>query len=418
MHSVSVPVMDLLLAMSSAADLVSTAVANHHKRVAYLAGRIAEEHGSAPADVQAVVTAGAVHDLGVFGAREKDELREFDLDPVQRHAELGYRLLVGFPPMAEAAQLVRYHHTRWSHTTDADPAGLEVPLGSQVLHLADRIEVLITSQQYVLSQVKDISETIAGQRGGYFHPQLVDAFLRLASREYLWLDVRSPRIDDLLRREFNLPVWELSLTELRQLAELLARIIDFKSPFTSTHTAGVAAASVELARLLSFSTAEQELIAIAGYLHDLGKLAIPAEILEKPAALSDEEFDMMRSHTYHTRRILETIPGLETIAGWAAGHHERLDGSGYPFHLSDLSLGARVIAVADVFTAVSEDRPYRAGMEPRRVCQVLKDMVADGKLDERLVSLLIEHFDQIDDARREAQATASQRYAEITDSAA
>lgn len=414
MQSVSVPLMDLLLGISSAADLISPQVANHHKRVAYLAGRTAEEHGLSPAEIQVIVTAAAVHDLGVFGAREKNELREFDLPPVQRHAELGYRLLAGFPPLAEAALLVRYHHTNYDATSEVDAAGPEVPLGSHVLHLADRIEVLVSPQSYVLSQVGGIREKITAQRGSRFHPQVVDTFQRLAPREYLWLDARSPRIDDLLRREFKLPVWELSPTDLRRLAELLARIIDFKSPYTSTHTAGVAASSVALAELLSFSDAEREMIAVAGYLHDLGKLAIPAEILEKPAALSDEEYDVMRSHTYHTRRILESIPGLETIARWAAGHHERLDGSGYPFHLSDLSQGARIIAVADVFTAICEDRPYRAGMPPQRVREVLQGMVADGKLDERVVSLLVEHFDHVDTARRSAQAAANQRYAELT----
>jgi len=406
--------MDLLLAISSAADLVSPQVANHHKRVAYLAGRIAQEHGLPAAEIQVIVTAGAVHDLGVFGAQEKAELKEFELPPEQRHAELGYQLLAEFQPLAAAALLVRYHHSHWDRAENSSGAEPQIPLGSHVLHLADRIEVLISPQRYVLSQVNEIKERISAHRGGRFHPQLVDTFLRLAAREYLWLDARSSRIDDLLRREFKLPVWDLDPSELRRLAELLARIIDFKSPYTSTHTAGVAAASVALAELLSFSAAECEMVAVAGYLHDLGKLAIPAEILEKPAALSAEEYDVMRSHTYHTRRILETVPGLETIARWAAGHHERLDGTGYPFHLSDLSQGARIIAVADVFTAISEDRPYRGGMEPARVRQILEEMVADGKLDERVVGLLLEHFEHVDQLRRAAQADANQRYRELT----
>jgi HD-GYP domain-containing protein (c-di-GMP phosphodiesterase class II) len=410
--------MDLLLAVSSAADLVSPAVSNHHKRVAYLAGRIAAEHGLPLSEIQSIVTAAAVHDIGVFRAREREELQEFELAPEQRHAELGYRLLAELKPIAPAARLVRYHHTRWDGGAGVMVRGEDVPLGSHIIHLADRIDVLISGREFVLSQVPRIREKITDCCDEFFQPQLVETFNRLAQREYFWLDARSPRIDDLLRREFNLPVWELSLPEMHQLAVLMSRIIDYKSPFTSTHTAGVATTSAILAGLLPYCEEEREMIAVAGYLHDLGKLAVPAEILEKPAPLTTAEFDVMRSHTYHTRRILETVPGLETIADWAAGHHERLDGTGYPFHLSDLSQGARIIAVADVFTAISEDRPYRAGMDRQRVAQVMQNMASNNQLDEQLVGILLENFDSINAGRQAAQAKAARRYAQITAPAA
>ena len=102
----------------------------------------------------------------------------------------------------------------------------------------------------------------------------------------------------------------------------------------------------------------------AGYLHDLGKIAVPSRILDKPAPPSQHEWAVLREHTYHTFRVLDTIGGMPQISEWAAFHHERLDGTGYPFghEGKDLTLGARIMAVADIFTAVTEDRPYRAAL--------------------------------------------------------
>ena len=107
---------------------------------------------------------------------------------------------------------------------------------------------------------------------------------------------------------------------------------------------------------------------MAGNFHDLGKLVIPNSILEKPGKLNDEEFALMKQHTYFTYSILTTIGGIQEIAEWAAFHHERLDGNGYPFHLnaSKLSTGARIMAVADIVTTLAEDRPLPAGDEKRR----------------------------------------------------
>jgi HD-GYP domain-containing protein (c-di-GMP phosphodiesterase class II) len=151
---------------------------------------------------------------------------------------------------------------------------------------------------------------------------------------------------------------------------------------------------------------------IAAYLHDLGKLAVPSEILEKRDRLTQAEWGVMRTHAYYTYQILNPIEALNLVASWSSLHQERLDGSGYPFHVGedDLPLGARVMAVADVFTGLTEDRPYRKGMTREGALEVLHDMVAKGELDARLVSLLEEHFEAITRAREEAQLRAVREY--------
>jgi len=150
---------------------------------------------------------------------------------------------------------------------------------------------------------------------------------------------------------------------------------------------------------------------IAGYLHDLGKLAVPQEILEKPAKLNDYEFNIMRSHVFYTYRILANRNGLEQINEWASLHHERLNGKGYPFHLkaADISFGSRIMAVADVFTAIAEDRPYRKGLSKDQIIRTLSHMGVDS-LDSKIVNSLIEKFEYINDIRYAARSEALNEY--------
>ena len=121
----------------------------------------------------------------------------------------------------------------------------------------------------------------------------------------------------------------------------------------------MAAAAKLISQLHGFTRNEVKLMEIAGNLHDIGKMAVPNRILEKPGKLDDDEMAVMKAHTYNSYEVINSIDGMQQIAEWAAFHHEKLDGSGYPFHRDrdSLNLGARIMSVADVFTALTEERP-------------------------------------------------------------
>ena len=150
-------------------------------------------------------------------------------------------------------------------------------------------------------------------------------------------------------------------------------------------------------------------------MHDLGKLAVDNAILEKDAALNAKEFNEVRAHTYYTYYLLDSIPEFGEIKQWAAYHHERLDGTGYPFHINGdfLPLGSRIMAVADTFTAIAEDRPYRKGIEANKTVEILRNMACRQVLDERLVELLIKNYETIDMLRQAAQRGAVRYYEEF-----
>jgi HD-GYP domain-containing protein (c-di-GMP phosphodiesterase class II) len=406
------PLFDLVACVSGAIDLFSPLVANHHMRVASVASAIAEQMGL-PADVQDdLLMAGALHDVGGFSNDERTDLMQFEIEAPHRHGRVGHTLLKDFPPFLRAAQFVRFHHVNWDSGRGVEFEGAGVAAESHLLHLADRISVLIRPGEPTLTQADRIREKVLSQTPKWFMPGQVQAFLDASTRDAFWLDAASPTAGLILGRRANLPQLVLDRDSLMSLANLFRRLIDFRSRFTARHSKGVSAAAAALARVAGFSEEDVRLMEIAGHFHDLGKLAIPSEILEKPGRLTAIEYDIMRSHAWHSYRLLETAPALETVRIWGALHQERLDGSGYPFGLKggDMPLGSRIMAVADIFTALAEVRPYREPMPPVELAAYLKTLAAARKIDGDLVNLLTGNYEEIDSSRGEAQAESEREY--------
>ncbi len=411
----SIKLLDLVLSLSNAADLVSPTMADHHKRGAYIADALARELGMTLEERESAIIAAALHDIGAFSLKDRVDTLEFEMKFPHKHSELGYRMLRNFKILAEAAAAIRFHHVYWEYGEGRIHNGLAVPMLSHLIHLADRIDVLTVGIENLLSSAKDITEQISSKSNVMFFPEYVLAFEKVAEREFFWFDLSSKSLDRVLSNQLNVTTVDFDAEGLLEFARVLSHVIDFKSPFTSTHTAGVAVCAFELAKLAGLSDDDCERMRVAGYLHDLGKLSVPAEILEKPAKLDDNEFEIIKAHTYHTRRVLESINGISEIALWASNHHEHLSGRGYPFHTDELELdtGSRIMAVADVFVALSEDRPYRDGMPKEKILQILYTMAEFQKLDEEIVAMLDKYYELIDSVRIVAQTKAASDYASV-----
>lgn len=409
-----IPLRDLVISLTNTVDLVSPILVNHHKKVAFISYCLAEEMGLTGKQRNDLLLAGALHDIGGLSLQDRIDVLSFESLNPHYHSENGYALLNMFQPFKHIADIVRFHHVPWNEGRGAEFRGREVPLGSHILHLADRIAVLINRRKEILGQVEGITAAIQDKTGKMFHPQLVEVYRSLAGKEAFWLDLASNNFIPSLKKyqSLNLDDINLNMYGILDLSQFFAKIIDFRSSFTANHSSGVAASAEALARLTGFTEQECLMMKVAGFLHDLGKLAVPTEILEKPGKLNKEELNVVRSHTFYTYQTLKPITELETINKWASFHHERLDGSGYPFHLSgeQLCLGSRIMAVADVFTAITEDRPYRKGMDRNKSLKILKEMAKNLALDYSVVDVLEKNYDDINDIRSTAQETSGKEY--------
>lgn len=399
MFDLELRLFDLALCLSDAADLVSTVLVNHHKQTAYFSRHIGEELGLSNDRLQDLTLAAMMHDLGALAIYESlDQLVDESEPELDIHAAIGHDLISDFPPLHRVSRIVRYHHARWNNN-------LEIPgdyrVEANILFLADHLSRSLTLSIPVLDQVNRILEDVKDRTDEFFMSEAVGALLVRSRASSFWFDAVSPNLGSLLRRQTRSTTVRLDIFGVVTVSKIFARIVDSRSRFTATHSAGVAGTACALASLMAFSEREVLMMHIAGNLHDLGKLAVPRSILEKPGKLTREEMNVVRCHTYHTYRILETIPGFETIGAWAAFHHERLDGKGYPFRVdhNNLTLGSRIMAVADVFTAIAEDRPYREGLPLDKTISIIKRMASDGALDSSLVSALESNLELVNEAR-------------------
>jgi len=402
---------NLVLSLSDSLDLVHHCAVDHQQRVAYIALRLSLHLGRSPEEQADLLYAAALHDIGFLSVEERIDTMQGDMENLESHVRLGGDLLGRFDLFRTAAEIVRYHHKPWNARDRWEGVRDSVRLSANAVHLADFVEREIHRDAGVLRQVPRIVEAVDRLAGKQFSPELVDAFHAFAGIESFWLDAVSHRVDSVISGMVEWPRVILGMDSLEQIGQILSRIVDFRSSYTATHSGGVAATAEQLARRLLFEDRECRLVRIAGHLHDLGKVAVPNAILEKPARLNASEFDVIRGHAYYTHQILSRIGGFEEITQWAAFHHERMDGKGYPFHHRGdaLPLGSRILAVADVFTALAENRPYRRASLRDGTIGILREFASNGSLDGRIVSVLVDEYGPIDRDRAETQgATAAE----------
>lgn len=386
-------VSDLFLALSKALDMSDVAIFKHSRRVAYISFELAKALKLKRKTTQTLVLAALIHDIGIISADAKEDAQStFVLaeDLAESHCKLGAELTRKLKFLPEIADIIYYHHHNWDGKNFDRLAGDKIPLASRIIYLADRIDSLIDPNSFIFSQVDNILSELKKREGSWFDPSLVAIFFEVAKKESFWLNLRSGEYINLLDQWGNDTAINLNLNDLESIANVMAQIIDRISPFTSRHSTGVAAIAAMLTAEMGYSLDEQRGMRIAALFHDLGKLIVPPAIIEKNGDLSTEEFQIIKQHTFYTYRLLNKIEGLGNIPEWAAFHHERLDGTGYPFRkkAGEINFGSRIMAVSDVFQALTEDRPYRSAFKISKALKIMDDMQQNEKLDLKIIEVL------------------------------
>ena len=407
----SVPLSSLAFAISELMDHGNyNPLSLHQMRTSYICRLLARTLGIEGKDFEDVVIAAAIHDIGLIKFSDKKRILEEEEEVVQQHATIGYNILKKSVYTEKIAEYILYHHTPWFVLKNHLP--YQKAIFSNIVYLADRVEVLSRKVSPAVSHVQFVKEAVNDMRA-HFAPEIVDAFHEISEKPVFWMRLEFFKKESEILFDSHY-ITRVPTKEIKNLSILLALLIDAKSPFTRTHSMGVAALSRWLGECIGIEGMELEFLEVAGYLHDLGKLAVPEDILNKPSKLTPEEWGLMQSHVFFTYRALEQIPNIFPIHMWAAQHHERLDGKGYPMRLTgtELSIGSRIIAVADVTTALLEKRPYREELPPAKVTEILKDM-AKSSLDPRITRLIIDNIDYANYLVREAEETRKEEYHEI-----
>jgi putative nucleotidyltransferase with HDIG domain len=265
----------------------------------------------------------------------------------------------------------------WDGTGHPDGLiGEDIPLLARIVSLAQTFEV------FAASSGLDAAFNVARQRKGtWFDPKLVKALMKFRGDQEFWrmffAEDPNTMVASFEPAERKMPVDGATLDRI---AHGFALVIDAKSPWTFKHSEGVATIAAGIAETMEMTPIEIRDIRRAGLLHDVGKLGVSNMILDKPGKLSPEEIAEMRKHTAYTFEILEQVAGFRHLASMAASHHERLDGKGYHRGLGadDLSQSALILAVADMYEALTAKRPYRQDLSQEQVMDILAKHAGPG----------------------------------------
>jgi HD-GYP domain-containing protein (c-di-GMP phosphodiesterase class II) len=409
---------ELAVAFSQALDLAEGKQPGHAQRVCYIAATLADALELAPNERAAVFFGGLLHDAGVTNAaadlcrvagvdeemifgqsprRAPEEIKSSlpfaDLNAinaaVHRHPELGARIASALELPEEVSRAITGHHQRWDGRGYPRAAhGAEIALESRIIAVADMAETLISGETNALSARRRFTQALAPYGGTALDAEIVNKLFEVARGDEFWLGLYSEDMPETLAA-FRVSIeGRRSKRRVLRFAEAFADMSDAKGDHTAGHSRRTADGAEKLAEALGLDAGHIEMIRIAALLHDVGLLGVPARVMSKPDILSVTEMQIMRQHPSHSEMILRSLNGFEEVAFWISRHHERPDGKGYPDMLSgdEIPLEARILSVADVYAALTSDRPHRGALSSKDARQILLG-AAGTQLDPELARL-------------------------------
>jgi len=360
---------------------------NHGKRIAVLCALMCKKLGLGTDDIKAVTTCALFHDNAlteyILSERESGEIKEINL---KLHCIYGQRNIDTLLFSSDVKGLVHYHHEQADGGGPFGKKEGEFPFGAELIAIADMVDVKYHLQNVTVDKLPSICDEIAGQRGKCYTKTATDTLLAILDNDTL-LSLRDEKIEETAAD--IIPAWEVDIEDeaLIHIATLAAKIIDYASVFTRKHSVQIANMIWYLGKYYDFGANLRAKAYLAAALHDLGKLDIPTEILEKPGKLTDDEFTTIKSHASGTNELLKGITGFEDVCNWASNHHEKLDGTGYGTgkDKNELDFVSRLIACTDIYQAIREERPYHPARSHEEAMPILRDMAGKGLIDEKIV---------------------------------
>lgn len=370
-------------------NYIDPRLTEHGSHVAYIVFRLLKGTGQySEQELRDICFVAQLHDIGAYKTEEISRMIQFETRDIWDHSFYGYLFIRYFSPLKELAPAVLLHHISWKFLENEEGLGQKLKDLSQIVHIADRIDVSMSLEKH---SWENTLQLLNQEKGTVFAPHIVD----LASH----LDFKNT-IEEEWKKGLDyfdfLTSIPLSGNEITDYLKMLVFIIDFRSHYTVTHTIATASISYELGNLLSLSENSLNQVLCGALLHDLGKIAVPVEILEYPGKLSSQAMTIMRTHVDYTDKIFGGSID-ETIKRIALRHHEKLNGSGYPLGLSDADLTTeeRLVAIADIISALTGTRSYKDSFPKDRILSIIAKMKDDGLLDSSIVDLAVRNLDEI-----------------------
>lgn len=393
---------ELISAVSMAMDIEENVKLYHGWRVAIVAARLADTFDRQ--NLTASFYGGLLHDVGGVGLPHhlvhyfKNELvshsggeRKLDRGVVA-HPLFSAEIVSSLPGIADAARAVLNHHENWNgHGFPRGLRGDEIDLDAQILHAADATDIILrrTPSPDIADATRQLAKLASVCVSSDVTDRLVE-LLRAGLYERLTDTEELPQFFESVREEVGDVSVERGVDAIGVTLDVLSQVVDNKHAYTIGHPRRVARYSLLIGIAMGLEHDEITLLKWATLIHDVGKLSVPTSVLDKPTALSAEEYENLKFHASYSFDIISMITDLRPVAAVASSHHERYDGTGYPLGWAgeETPLGGRIMAVADAFDAMTSSRPYRSVNDVEAACEEL-EAKAGTQFDPRVVRVAL-----------------------------
>lgn len=382
----------ILIVIQRTLDSMDERMVGHGEEVAYIMYKLLKASNDySENEILRLMELAMFHDIGIYKVEERDKILDIDSEEPMEHAVYGSLFIKHFSPLSDLSPVILGHHL---YPKDLDNEKKIIPKEALLLHLADYISIRKMNGD---EMDKDLIIKIFGDRVLPEHKKLFE----IACSKYNLLE-------NILGKNYLEELYEifdriiLTREEVISYIRMLTYAIDFRSESTVIHSIAVEEISAQIASLLNIDEEMTRKIKVASMLHDIGKIVVPIEILEKPGKLTNEEYKQIQNHAITGYNILSGL-GIDDIRDIATLHHEKLDGTGYPFGIKgdEISLEVRIVAIADVVSALVNIRSYKGEFPKERVISILSNMAASNKIDSRICNLVINNYDYIMNKVRE-----------------
>lgn len=303
-----------------------------------------------------------------------------------RHNVVGEENIRLIPFKTDVKDVILYHHENADGSGPLKKKDYETNEMAQIIHIADMMDVLFNLKTIKEKEFNEAINKIKNLEGKLFSKKMVDTLINSFTYNEIKI-LQDEGVIPYLEKNLKSNVYDYTDDEIKNICLFFARIIDYKSSITKNHSLGVADKCYKMAKFYNFSDDKAIRFYFAGAFHDIGKLIINNDILEKPGKLTSSEFEHIKNHARATEVILSKIEGIEDITEWAGRHHEKLDGSGYNHQLSakDLSFEDRLLACIDIYQALTEKRSYKDKFIHDDSIKIMYEMANDNKIDINIV---------------------------------
>lgn len=358
----------------------------HSQKTAYIALEIAQELKLNENRKKILYVSSLLHDIGATSFLSSSHSNSKFM---YKHCVDGSKILENFPFFPEISKIVLFHHENYNGSGCLKLEGESIPLESQIIRFSNILELIFLRNKPISHQKNYLINYIANITPKIISPKVLKAFLNCAKKDYFWLNLQNSfsfnSVLDSISPDLDI---HMDLKEFESIAYIFSKIIDGKSIFTAKHSKNISELAYNTAQYLNYSEEKCLKMKIAGLLHDIGKLAIPTKILDKRVPLAQEEFYLMKSHVYYTNIILSKINNIDDIAAWASNHHEKLNGKGYimGYTAKDLDEESRILAVCDIYQALTEERPYKMAFSNEKAFSIINEMKNSNLICEKAIN--------------------------------